>query len=853
MYLLLTVGALTMLYPFGLMFSIATTSQADYQEFRLIPQYWHDDIALFKKYIVDVADMENLAVWFNEDKWFAPINVSLEQLKTAADVPEQNRQIVAEDWWEFLSEKCPSEFKLAAFVAGETLDASKDGPFALFHEYMEFLEDKYKSIEKVNAAYIDTAEDWPELGMPSEHEQLDRQPHQDQRFRDWREFIESRAPHRTGLFDVDSKIFEFLVGRFGNAEQVSEHLRLIELPFSVELGSETLTHFMQDSNGYVELLKAGELPYGFGAGEVARLVEQGDPDKPRHTYLMAAYDDLDSSTDGEFGYRFGDGATTFYWNTPTAKDAEAGIAAANSFQIVLRKDGSVQWNFGVSQASGHSNDLFSGIYLGYDAKRMVEIAKGKIPEQKSWRLPASAEEADPVAVDVDFDRSDPESWNVRQGGDDTQAGGIGKLTEISYDDLFGGRLGADIKREFFKQNAPMRFVKVDVEKAEEAWRAFLKKESKDPDLVLDERMPHDPKRAGSWSLFVQKACPLEALDVARPETEWWSYLNEKYKNVSGLNDAHGTQHAAIPDNRIGWTQAQAQYQAFLRDKSSIWWRYLTTNFVTVFKFVAVHGHALKVTAFYIILLIGTTLTINPLAAYALSRFQLKETHHVLVFLLATMAFPGEVLMIPNFLLIKSFPFWQFLTVGVCVGGFILLRHRLGSAIPFLPGFLVTLGIAALAAGWLLPKLGEELEVDISLNLLNTYWALVLPALANGYGIFLLKGFFDSLPPELYEAGLIDGASEIRMFAQITFPLCKPIMAVMALAAFTSAYGAFMHAFLVCQDPKMWTLMVFLYEFQQNHTLPLVMASLVIAAIPTLIVFILCQRVILRGIVIPTFK
>ena len=52
---------------------------------------------------------------------------------------------------------------------------------------------------------------------------------------------------------------------------------------------------------------------------------------------------------------------------------------------------------------------------------------------------------------------------------------------------------------------------------------------------------------------------------------------------------------------------------------------------------------------------------------------------------------------------------------------------------------------------------------------------------------------------------------------------------------------------------MWTLMVFLYEFQQEHTVPMVMASLVIAALPTLIVFVLCQRVILRGIVIPTFK
>ncbi len=52
---------------------------------------------------------------------------------------------------------------------------------------------------------------------------------------------------------------------------------------------------------------------------------------------------------------------------------------------------------------------------------------------------------------------------------------------------------------------------------------------------------------------------------------------------------------------------------------------------------------------------------------------------------------------------------------------------------------------------------------------------------------------------------------------------------------------------------MWTFMVFLYEFQQTHSLPMVMASLVVAAVPTLLVFIFCQNIILRGIVIPTFK
>lgn len=161
-------------------------------------------------------------------------------------------------------------------------------------------------------------------------------------------------------------------------------------------------------------------------------------------------------------------------------------------------------------------------------------------------------------------------------------------------------------------------------------------------------------------------------------------------------------------------------------------------------------------------------------------------HYTLNFFLATMAFPAEVGMIPNFLMIRD------------------------------------------------------------LGLLNPFGALVLPGLANGFGIFLLKVFFDSLPPELYEAALIDGASKWTMFWRITLPLFMPILAVMAL-------GAFMFAFLVCQDQSMWTLMVFLYQFLQTYGNFMIMASIVVTAIPILVVFVLCQRVILRGIVIPTFK
>jgi multiple sugar transport system permease protein len=161
--------------------------------------------------------------------------------------------------------------------------------------------------------------------------------------------------------------------------------------------------------------------------------------------------------------------------------------------------------------------------------------------------------------------------------------------------------------------------------------------------------------------------------------------------------------------------------------------------------------------------------------------------------MATMAFPAEVTMIPSFLLLKK------------------------------------------------------------LHLLNTFWALVLPAMANGFSIFLLKGFFDSLPRELYEAAEIDGAGEWTKFWVITMSLSRPILAVLALGAFTFAYTEFMMALVIIPDPQMWTMMVWLFQLQTFAHPSVIYASLVIAAIPTLIIFLLCQRLIIRGIVVPVEK
>lgn len=239
---------------------------------------------------------------------------------------------------------------------------------------------------------------------------------------------------------------------------------------------------------------------------------------------------------------------------------------------------------------------------------------------------------------------------------------------------------------------------------------------------------------------------------------------------------------------------QAYEQATIdQNESAIKTEFSTRNFRYVLDYMLLNGRAVWNTALFCLLAILTQLTVNPLAAYALSRYPMKSTAKVLLFLLATMAFPAEVAMIPSFLLLKD------------------------------------------------------------VGLLNTFSALVLPTAASGYMIFLLKGFFDSLPAELYEAAQIDGAKESTLMAKVTFPLARPVLGYLSLLAFMSAYGAFMYAFLVCQDQRMWTIMVWIYQLQNIAPKSVMMAALTLAALPTIVVFLLAQNVIMRGIVLPGEK
>ncbi len=424
------------------------------------------------------------------------------------------------------------------------------------------------------------------------------------------------------------------------------------------------------------------------------------------------------------------------------------------------------------------------------------------------------------------------------------------LLDVRWKSLDRFDWGREIQTNILRREVPLDQLRLR-ETARNAFETFTKRAS--TAVPFSTRPPVETGARGMWIRFIQSdECKPEYFDPINPLDLWRQFLTKRYSDVNVLNNTYETRYASFADVRIPWPAVD--YAAFTQNRSQIIRSFLFGNFQMVINYVLLHGRAMTNTLILIVLTIASVLTVNPMAAYVMSRFRLKYAHHILVFLLATMAFPAEVGMIPGFLLVKSFPLGALVLGTATALMFVLVRVLLNIRLPLFWSVLIG-GVLAVAAGWFLPpviaqKLGRQ---DLNVSLMNTFFALVLPGIASGFSIFLLKGFFDSLPPELYEAAMLDGATEPRMFLTITIPMCKPVLAVTALGAFTAAYGSFMFAFLTCQDPSMWTLMVFLYQFQQIYSVPLVMASLVIASVPTLVVFIFCQNLILRGIVIPTFK
>ncbi|NBE83309.1 carbohydrate ABC transporter permease [Micromonospora rubida] len=179
-----------------------------------------------------------------------------------------------------------------------------------------------------------------------------------------------------------------------------------------------------------------------------------------------------------------------------------------------------------------------------------------------------------------------------------------------------------------------------------------------------------------------------------------------------------------------------------------------------------------------------------------------------------------------------------------------LRPAFGNVILGL--MLATLMIPAMVL--IVPQYVTVIDLPIlHLNLLDSPFAIWLPAVANAFNIFLLKRFFDSIPEELMAAALVDGATPLRTLWSIILPMSRPILGVVSIFAVTAVWKDFLWPKLVMPSPETRTVSVGIYAFSGGTPMNIVIAASVIAAIPTVVVFLIFQRNIMSGLTAGSLK
>lgn len=178
-----------------------------------------------------------------------------------------------------------------------------------------------------------------------------------------------------------------------------------------------------------------------------------------------------------------------------------------------------------------------------------------------------------------------------------------------------------------------------------------------------------------------------------------------------------------------------------------------------------------------------------LAGYALARLRFHGKQAVLLVVLTTLVIPFQILVIPIFLILK----WG--------------------------------------------------------HLINTYGAMILPTAANGFSIFLMRQYFLTIPTELEEAAAIDGANRWQILWQVLAPLSRPALTTVFLFTFIGEWNDLFKPLVFTTRPELRTVQLSLAGFQEQFTnnWPLMMAAVVIATLPVVLLFIVGQRQFIRGV------
>lgn len=134
------------------------------------------------------------------------------------------------------------------------------------------------------------------------------------------------------------------------------------------------------------------------------------------------------------------------------------------------------------------------------------------------------------------------------------------------------------------------------------------------------------------------------------------------------------------------------------------------------------------------------------------------------------------------------------------------------------------------------------------NLLNSYPGIILPGLISAFGVFMMTQFFKTLPAEMREAAIVDGAGELRIFRQIYMPLARPAVATLSLFVFMGTWDQLLWPMIVAPAPDMRTLQVGLAFIRQQAPITnQVMAAIVVSVIPVVVAFLFTQKQFIAGI------
>ncbi|MEV0789510.1 carbohydrate ABC transporter permease [Kribbella sp. NPDC050459] len=136
---------------------------------------------------------------------------------------------------------------------------------------------------------------------------------------------------------------------------------------------------------------------------------------------------------------------------------------------------------------------------------------------------------------------------------------------------------------------------------------------------------------------------------------------------------------------------------------------------------------------------------------------------------------------------------------------------------------------------------------LDVNLLDTYWAIWLPAGANAFNVLLATRFFEALPQELYDAAKVDGASTWQLLTRIVLPMSRPVIAVISLLAIMHSWKEFIWPLVVISDPRLQPISVALANLVDSAPLDELIAAMAMALAPPVLVFLVLQRYVVAGL------